>query len=228
MKSKNILFTYNIEKKVMPDFSLYRRIDLIKIIRANPSYLPQNIIKHSKEELINICNNIKDLNLTTAEELIKINKIDKQPEIINNVDQRITLNELTDDSESEEDNKEPLQKMNRPSRLNRKKINLPQEQIPIINKNKKNEEETNVRQILKDYTVDVRDLLLNFDDDEDIDIYDEKAIITEYNKIREETENQIDNIIHNLQEDFTNKFYEQISKILDQSLTKVQSFLNLK
>ena len=71
MKSKNILFTYNIEKKVMPDFSLYRRIDLIKIIRANPSYLPQNIIKHSKEELINICNNIKDLNLTTAEELMK-------------------------------------------------------------------------------------------------------------------------------------------------------------
>ena len=210
----------------MPDFSLYRRNDLIKIIRANPSYLQPNIMKHTKEELVDICN------ITTAEDVMK-NKKDNQPI---EEQQRITLNELTDESETESESEseseeekinEPLQVMNKPSRLNRKKLNLPEEpKKQSILKN--NNAEGLVKQLLKNYTVDVRDLLLNFDDDAELDIYDERTIITEYNKIREDVENQIDSIAQELQNDFSDKFYQQISKILDQSLNKVQSFLNLK
>ena len=225
-------------------FDKYKRTDLIKILRANKQHLPADVLKHSRDELLNILNNATDLDLTCTKDFVLIGEKKKDKKVkqepkqeVKQESKQVVLNELSDDDMEEV--KKPEQQPTKPYRtLSRKKLNVPEPTPPVKNVVQSTppvkqalvdtkEQEAHVRNILKDYTVEVRNLLLNFDDGNAIDLYDEQNIVFEYNHIRNDAENAIDNIIKGLKTDFNEKFYDTVSKILDQSLEKVQKFLGL-
>jgi hypothetical protein len=228
------------------DFTKVKRTDLIKILRQNKEYLPPDILKHSKDELVQIIQNASNLNLECAKDFVLVGqnlkkdrpKEPKAPRVVQEQvkQQKVQLNELSSDSDSSDSDDEaiPVQKTSR--LLQRRKIEQklvqPIQQVvqpkPVPQKPVNNKlHENTVRQLLKEYTSDVRKLLLNYDDGAEIDSYDEQNIIAEYNETRGMYESKIDEIIGTLQTDFTQAFYDQISKLLDQSFDKVQRFLGM-
>lgn len=223
----------------MTDYKSFRRVDLIKILRK-VHQAPPDILKYSKEELIQVCEKTQGLDVSEINVLgsVKPEKVKKEKKAKNIKEHvqppKVVLNELSDSSDSEQETPQPVVKQ--VSRLQRKKMPpvqqiqpTPQPQpVPLQTKPKQEQktQENEVRYLLKEYTSDVRKLLLNYDDDGEIDSYDEQTIVSEYNEIRGMYESKIDEIIGTLQVDFTQGFYNQISKLLDQSYDKVEHFLS--
>ncbi len=232
----------------MTDYKSFRRMDLIKALRK-VNQAPNDILKYSKQELIQVCEQATGLDFSNVEPLgtpkkdkpikpktkneLKVKQEEVKPP-------KVVLNELSSDSDSSDDEQPiqpPQQPVKNPSRLlQRRKIEQtivqPVQPVaqpkPVLQKPVNNKiHENTVRQLLKEYTSDVRKLLLNYDDGAEIDSYDEQQIIAEYNETRGIYESKIDDIIGTLQTDFTQAFYNQISKLLDQSLDKVQRFLGM-
>lgn len=217
------------------DLNQMKRVTLIKLLRAN-KVAPPDILKHKKEELLSICQGLSNLDFSCLDSVkVKPEKVKKAKNIKEHVQPpKVVLNELSDSSDSEQETPQPVVKQ--VSRLQRKKMPpvqqiqpTPQPQpVPLQTKPKQEQktQENEVRYLLKEYTSDVRKLLLNYDDDGEIDSYDEQTIVSEYNEIRGMYESKIDEIIGTLQVDFTQGFYNQISKLLDQSYDKVEHFLS--
>lgn len=221
----------------MSNFAQYKRTDLIKLLRLNKQYLPDNVLKYTKIQLEEVLNKAQDLDLSILpsfvpmkEKKVKDTPLQKPQPVVK---PPVVLDELSDSSEDEQ----PIPE--RKQRLVRKKAEppikqpvpvkaLPQpivKQPPVVVKPLPNnkENEMKVKQLLKEYAEDCRELLDNYADE--IDDYDVQCITDSYNDIRECYENAIDDIIEGLELVFSDKFYTLISKMLDQSLNKIQNFI---
>lgn len=222
----------------------FKRMDLIAILRKNPSYLPVDVIKYSKEKLIEILNSAVNLDLSLIPSFVQLKLKPDIPktklvkvyplEIVKAVvKQPVVLDEITDDDEEE-----PEIVVERKSRLVRKKVVAPKpvveeivpvikvEIVPVVKVEVVTDtkvEELKVRELLKTYAKECRSLLDNYDDT--IDDFDVEFITETYNEIREDYENAIDEIINTLTIGFSDKFYSLISKMLDQSLLKIENFI---
>jgi hypothetical protein len=222
------------------DFNTIKRVTLIKILRANQKQ-PADVLKHSKAELVAICEKFTDLDLSCLSD-VKVKPDKVKPDKVKPVKSKktiepvpvpkVVLNELSDSSsDDDEPTPQPVPKTSR--LLQRKKlttqpppIQTPTPPPPPVKqpKQEKKSHENDVKEILKIYTNSVRQLLLDFEQGL-LDQFDIKHITDEYNDLRELAENQIDQIIAGLDVDFSPKFYETISKILDNSFNKVEQFL---
>jgi hypothetical protein len=229
----------------MDTFNNYRRTDLIQLLRSNKQYLPADVLKHTKEDLINILSNAKELDLSLLESFSEVKTKTKnvKPTPLKTVKAVIVppvvLGELSDEEEEE------LEEVIKKPRLVRKKAAVPLPVVkveikppvvvkkevvkkevvkvaPVIVQSNK-EDELKVKELLKDYAQECRELLDNYDGE--LDDYDVQSITETYNETREAYENAIDDIIEGLSVPFSEKFYALISKMLDLSLLKIENFI---
>ena len=246
----------------MANLNSYNRVHLIKVLRANPEHLPENVLRYSKDELVKLCQSIKGLDLSVLDSCSQIKQQKEKKEIVKGVSnenvksevkqpvkplvKRVVLNELSDLDEPEEEDEveEKVEVKSEPipipkpkvSRLVRTKISVepvkqvvkvpikvPVKQVLQIQDNK--HEEGDVKQVLKNYVLDVRSLLELYNDIQHLDEYDVEDITNKYNEIRETTENNIEQIADSLEHDFDEKFYKYISNTLDTQLNKIKKFL---
>ena len=225
----------------MDTFNNYKRTDLIKLLRVNKQYLPTDVLKHTKDDVISILVNAKDLDLSLLETFVEVKTKTKNtnPTPLKTVQPVIKPPVVLDELSEEEEEEEVIRK----PRLVRKKAVVPvvpvkvdikmpvlvkpiskpvSVSVPVPVANNK-EDETKVKELLKDYATDCRDLLDNYDDD--LDDFDVQSLTETYNEIREDYENAIDDVIEGLKVPFSEKFYALISKMLDLSLTKIENFI---
>ncbi len=86
--------------------------------------------------------------------------------------------------------------------------------------------EKTIKKMIKDFTKDVRELLLDFDDIEELDQFDEDTIVNEFNKMKVDVENKIEDMLAT--SDVSDTFVEkQVERKLDLQIEKVKKFLEL-
>ena len=226
------------------DFNKYKRVELIKLLRVNKKYLPPDVLRHSKTEMLEILNNATDLDTTITESFKGVlGKVKKPVEkviktVAKPVMKKVVLNELSGDDTSDDDQpavKEPVVVVDktvvRARKLDRKRVTVSEivsEDIvePLEEKDGIVDIEREVRAILKDYQLDVRDMISVYDTSDYLDDHEIKQISTEYNTIRIHYEDVIERTIQEYP--IQDKFFAFMSKTLDTQLDKVQRLLDNK
>ena len=223
------------------NFNKYKRVELIKLLRVNKKYLPPDILRHSKDEMLEILNNATDLNLDITKDFkgvlgkvkTPIEKVIKT--VAKPVKKKVVLDELSGDDTSDDDQpavKEPEQQATKTvvkaRKLDKKRVivsEIVSDDIvePLEEKDSVVDIEREVRSILKDYQLDVRDMILVYDTSDYLDDHEIKQISNEYNAIRIHYEDVIERTIQAYP--IQDKFFAFMSKTLDAQLEKVQRLI---
>ena len=224
------------------NFNKYKRVELIKLLRANKKYLPPDILRHSKNEMLEILNNATDLDTTITENFkgvlgkvkTPIEKVIK-PVATKLIKKKVVLDELSGDDTSDDDEpvvKEPVVQVvkveAKTRKLNKKRVTVAEivsDNVvePLEEKDSVVDIEREIRLILKDYQLDVRDMIAVYDTSDYLDDHEIKQISNEYNAIRIHYEDVIERTIQAYP--IQDKFFLFMSKALDTQLEKVQRIL---
>ena len=223
------------------DFNKYKRVELIKLLRVNKKYLPPDVLRHSKTEMLEILNNATDLDTTITESFKGVlGKVKKPVEkvikpVAKPVKKKVVLNELSGDDTSDDDQpvvKEPERQATKTvvkaRKLDRKRVTVSEivsDDVvePLEEKDSVVDIEREVRLILKDYQLDVRDMISVYDTSEYLDDHEIKQISNEYNSIRVHYEDVIERTIQAYP--IQDKFFMFMSRTLDTQLEKVQRLI---